>query len=251
MRTLMIVTVGFLAGCGIPNDTPLYEEPLDDEFAVDQQGLLVYPSTGEFEEEPRGTLHIPDDLLEPEPLPADDLPFAEDVFLEEGVTDPTLAVDLPAEEADGDLAEASQGLVTCNKRRATGYRNGKAFAVTLVNADYKPHGRNAANAFYYMERAAARAGVSLVVNSGFRTMAQQRYLYNCYLTKKCNNGNLAARPGYSNHQGGIALDISTRNPRVFTWLKNNARRYGYVRTVPSEPWHWEYRGAARTSPCKP
>jgi LAS superfamily LD-carboxypeptidase LdcB len=95
-----------------------------------------------------------------------------------------------------------------------------------------------------MERAAARAGVSLVVNSGFRTMAQQQYRYHCYVTKS------AARPGYSNHQGGIALDTGTRVPRVYTWLKNHARSFGYVRTVPSEPWHWEYHAAARSSPCR-
>lgn len=100
----------------------------------------------------------------------------------------------------GDLGEASQGIVTCSKRTATGYRGGSAFRVTLVSADYRPAGRNAANAFYAMEKAAARAGVSLQVNSGFRTMAEQRYLYNCYRTRKCNGGNLAARPGYSNHQ---------------------------------------------------
>jgi LAS superfamily LD-carboxypeptidase LdcB len=39
-------------------------------------------------------------------------------------------------------------------------------------------------------------------------MAEQTYLYNCYLSGNCNSGNLAARPGYSNHQSGLAMDIA-------------------------------------------
>lgn len=238
-----------LIGCGVPEDS--MEFPLDDEFATDENGLLIYPSTGEFEEEPpKGGFEIPAGLAsveELEPLELEQLPSEAEVL------DPEIDETLGMEEevASGeDIDSTGQGLVQCTKSTATGYRSGRGFRITLVKADYKPAGINAANAFYYMEKAAARAGVSLIVNSGFRTMAQQRYLYNCYLTKRCNNGNLAARPGYSNHQSGVALDISTRNARVYTWLKNNARRFGYVRTVPSEPWHWEYRGARRTSPCR-
>ncbi len=250
MRHLLIgIAAVSLFGCGVSADDPM-NEPLDDEFAVDQSGLLVYPSTGEFEEEPpRGGFQVPAELAQVEELPTlelEQLPDATEVL------DPDIDETLGMEEevASGeDLDTATQNLVQCTKSGATGYKSGRAFHITVVRADYKRSGINAANAFYYMEKAAARAGVSLIVNSGFRTMAEQRYLYNCYLTKRCNNGNLAARPGYSNHQSGVALDISTRNARVYTWLKNNARRWGYVRTVPSEPWHWEYRGARRTAPC--
>jgi hypothetical protein len=73
-------------------------------------------------------------------------------------------------------------------------------------------------------------------------MAQQRYLYACYVNCNCNSCNLAAEPGYSNHQSGEALDLNTAASGVYSWLVNNASRYGFYRTVPSEPWHWEFFG---------
>jgi hypothetical protein len=96
-------------------------------------------------------------------------------------------------------------------------------------------------AFSKLRAAALQSGVNIKINSGFRTLARQQYFWNCYQTKSCNNGNLAARPGTSNHGVGIALDLNTASGGVYTWMTNNARKYGFVRTVPSETWHWEYR----------
>jgi hypothetical protein len=109
-------------------------------------------------------------------------------------------------------------------------------------------------AFDQMASAAKQAGVSIKINSGFRTIARQNYFWNCYQTKKCNNGNLAARPGTSNHGKGLALDLNTDcggqtgakpscgGSAVYQWLYNNAHKYGFIRTVQTEPWHWEFRG---------
>lgn len=88
------------------------------------------------------------------------------------------------------------------------------------------------------------AGVTFQLNSAFRTQADQTRLYNCYRTKSCNNGNLAARPGYSRHQNGIAFDIN-QGGNTYAWLSSNASKYGFVRTVSSERWHWEYRPGSR------
>jgi hypothetical protein len=109
-------------------------------------------------------------------------------------------------------------------------------------------------AFDKMATAAKQAGVSIKISSGFRTIARQNYFWDCYQTKKCNNGNLAAKPGTSNHGKGIALDLNTDcggqtgakpscgGSKVYQWLYNNAHNYGFVRTVQTEPWHWEFRG---------
>ncbi|CAF1190018.1 unnamed protein product [Rotaria sordida] len=113
-------------------------------------------------------------------------------------------------------------------------------------------------AFDKMATAAKKAGVRITISSGFRTVARQEYFWNCYQTKACNNGNLAARPGKSNHGRGIALDLNTNcgsqsgakpncgGSKVYQWLKNNGHKYGFKRTVRSEPWHWEYVGAGAT-----
>lgn len=126
------------------------------------------------------------------------------------------------------------------ERQVTGYVAGKAFDITVVGVDGKPVEVATAAAFHRMRAAAASDGVTIKVVSGFRTMAEQEYLYGCYKSGTCNNGNLAARPGFSNHQSGHALDLNARDPAVGLWLRAHASAYGFHNTVPSEPWHWEF-----------
>lgn len=148
------------------------------------------------------------------------------------------------EELDLEIDEnfKEQALVDCTARNDTGYTRGTSFPISVVTIDDKPVERDTANAYYVMQQAAAADGVTLRIVSGFRTNAQQRYLYNCYINRNCNNGNLAAFPGYSNHQSGSALDLNTRGAGVYNWLNRNGARFGFIRTVPSERWHWEWRG---------
>ncbi|MFO0594149.1 MAG: M15 family metallopeptidase [Myxococcaceae bacterium] len=141
-----------------------------------------------------------------------------------------------------DVATVEQGLADCSERQDTGYRSGNAFPITVVTVDGKPVEKDTANAYSVMQAAAAADGVSMFINSGFRTMAEQQYLYACYVNCNCNSCNLAAQPGYSNHQSGSALDLNTANGAVFNWLNAHGAAYGFRRTVPSEPWHWEYFG---------
>lgn len=52
-----------------------------------------------------------------------------------------------------------------------------------------------------------------------------------------------ARPGQSMHERGLAIDFRScwRGSECFTWLSNNASRYGYY-NLPSESWHWSTNG---------
>lgn len=149
-----------------------------------------------------------------------------------------------------DLSVRQQGLITsCNKRRMAAYSRGTRLPdIEVIQMDGKNVGLNTASAYEKMRIAAARSGVNLRIVSGLRTMDEQTYLYNCYRTKRCNNGNLAARPGYSNHQNGLALDLNTRDRGVLNWLNRNGANYGFRRTVRSEPWHWEYTAGVTVSP---
>lgn len=116
------------------------------------------------------------------------------------------------------------------------YSNGaKIGQVEVIKYQGKNVSRLLACAFQKMESA---FGKTIKINSGFRSMDEQTYLYGCYKSKKCNNGNLAAKPGYSNHQNGTAVDVSTSG--TYDWLAANAHKYGFIRTVKSEAWHWEY-----------
>jgi len=90
--------------------------------------------------------------------------------------------------------------------------------------------------------AGERDGVLVTLNSGFRSYPEQKHLHDGFV-RGLPGFNTAAAPGFSNHQNGIAFDISVPggdgNP-TYEWLKRNATGFGFVRTVSKEPWHWEF-----------
>ena len=159
--------------------------------------------------------------------------------------------DSAASPSDEPIATTTAALsVSCSLFSATGYKAGHAFKIKLVKVGGKSVEWKTANAFYAMARAAKKDGVLLRVVSGFRSHAEQSYLYNCYQTCSCNSCNLAAVPGYSNHQSGHALDLNTSSGGVYAWLQKHAAKFGFKRTVPSEPWHWEWWGKDKgKGPC--
>ena len=111
-----------------------------------------------------------------------------------------------------------------------------------------------------MKKQAKADGVDLTLAAGLRTWGDQMYLRKLnvidkakandekYLTEAPSNAfkPLTGKPGYSNHHDGLAYDFNvTGRPGVFEWLVKNALRYGFVRTVPTERWHWEYLPAIK------
>jgi LAS superfamily LD-carboxypeptidase LdcB len=119
-----------------------------------------------------------------------------------------------------------------------GYRNGKRIELQVTDVDGVYVEVKTATAFVAMRDAAAEDGVELVVWSGFRSNERQKELYDDW---KAGYGNPAAKPGYSNHQSGRAIDINLLGvpPETYAWLLKHAGRFGFKRTVPKEPWHWE------------
>jgi peptidoglycan hydrolase-like protein with peptidoglycan-binding domain len=128
-------------------------------------------------------------------------------------------------------------------KQVTAYTQGRPSTITVVPVGNGQYMRaDAARNFKAMQAAASQAGINLTATSGFRTMEQQRVLYQKYLN---GTGNLAAKPGYSNHQSGISMDIGGvggYNTKAFNWLKNNAAKYGFVNDVRGEYWHWTFKG---------
>lgn len=143
---------------------------------------------------------------------------------------------------ESSYSRLKSGDYDCTERTDTGYVSGDSFPIVVVTVDGKPAELESANAYWVMKQAALLDGIELDISSAFRTWAEQEYFYNCYVNQNCNNGNLAAEPGYSNHQSGHAFDLNTSDDGVLTWLNNHAARFGFERTVPSEPWHWEWWG---------
>lgn len=91
--------------------------------------------------------------------------------------------------------------------------------------------------FDSMVAAAKKDGVSLQINSAHRSRAEQERLYAAY---KNGTGNLAARPGTSNHEKGQAIDFKSTSG-AYSWLAKNAQRFGF-KNLPGEPWHYSPTG---------
>ena len=105
---------------------------------------------------------------------------------------------------------------------------------------------DAAASFARMRAAGMPAGG---VASAGRTWDEQAALRAAY---ERGEGNLAALPGTSLHESGVALDMTRGTPAQLwmsdggdPWKPNTgesirANRYGWFRTVPSEAWHFSY-----------
>lgn len=199
----------------------------NDDVVVASEGQAAIPDTPITEREQyEGSLDpMASEDHTTEPSPDIDGPI-------EGLA-PRYDVGASIDNGDG-TAVTVDALAAC--RPATGYQAGRPVSICVTEVDGKLVEYRTAQAYVEMKAAAARAGVTLRIVSGWRTMEKQRELYNLYISGR---GNLAARPGYSNHQNGLALDLNTSDRGVSPWLNTYGSRYGFRRTVPGEPWHWE------------
>ncbi len=114
-------------------------------------------------------------------------------------------------------------------------------------------------AFSNLKAAAAKDGVTLWVQSGFRSYQTQKTLYNRYVSRdgKKAADRYSARPGYSEHQTGLAADFNEisdtfGDTKAGKWLSNNCWKYGFILRYPKgkesetgymyESWHFRYIG---------
>ncbi len=103
--------------------------------------------------------------------------------------------------------------------------------------------KDAARAFMAMNAESERRfGVTLRATSfrtGYRSLADQQYFWNLY---QSGRGNLAARPGTSNHGYGLAVDFATPGMRQI--VDQIGAKYGFAKRwsdAPSEWWHVCYK----------
>lgn len=122
----------------------------------------------------------------------------------------------------------------------------------------------AASNYIAMRDAAAAQGIVLDISSAYRSYAGQVGTYNHWVSVNGVAGadTVSARPGYSEHQTGLVVDLKTTEGALenFTgsaahnWLRANAANYGFIeRYMPgmtsitgyaAESWHWRYVGTA-------
>jgi hypothetical protein len=118
--------------------------------------------------------------------------------------------------------------------------SGGGYSGPLAYRQGKPMRPDVAQAFDRMERAAAEDGVDLIVNSGFRSDAEQARLFAAHPDPRW-----VAPPGKSLHRLGTELDLGPN--AAYGWLARNAGRFGFIQRYSWEPWHWGYSRNAGTS----
>ena len=115
------------------------------------------------------------------------------------------------------------------------------------------------NAFNAMKSAAEKDGQYMYLNSGYRSYSSQQSIYNeyVYYYGYTYAEAYAARPGHSEHQTGLAIDV-TNSSGAFTgstqaaWMHANCDDYGFILRYPegktdktgynAEAWHIRYVG---------
>lgn len=114
-------------------------------------------------------------------------------------------------------------------------------------------------AFDQMQAAAAAEGLKLKIISGFRPYSQQYSTYNNYAARDGKElaDRYSARPGHSEHQTGLAMDINSlrqsfANTAEGKWLAAHCAEYGFIIRYGAdkesqtgfmyEPWHIRYLG---------
>lgn len=116
--------------------------------------------------------------------------------------------------------------------------------------------------FENLSRDAFTLGYKIIAVSTYRSFAYQKKLYEDYIKEyDFEYAELAsARPGHSEHQTGLAVDVMGSNNDYnlfeeaieFEWMKSNAHKYGFILRYPKnktnitgfkyEPWHYRYVG---------
>lgn len=131
---------------------------------------------------------------------------------------------------------------------ADGYRGGKLFRIKLCKVQGISVNAQVATNVDLMLKAAKQAGVTLS-GGAFRTMESQKALriqHGCpsLIASSDSCSPPTARPGYSNHQMGLAIDFnncSSHSTACWKWLNANAATYGF-KNFAKEPWHWSPDG---------
>ena len=116
--------------------------------------------------------------------------------------------------------------------------------------------------FERMAKDAKDKGYNIVAVSAYRSYNYQEKLYNNYVVDKgFYYADIAsARPGHSEHQTGLAVDVADLSldydnfdkTKEFKWMINNSYKYGFILRYPKakfhitgfkyEPWHYRYVG---------
>ena len=179
---------------------------------------------------------------------------------------------LSAAEAQAMLDDPRMVLVNHTNRMPENYTfsTKECGSSTAINKTLQTE---AADAFLAMQSAAAADGVTIWMQSGYRSVDYQTNLYNKKVAQFRAKGlgeeearrqaaTIVNPPGYSEHNCGLAADLNCpehtaldegfADTAAYRWLCAHAEEYGFILRYPKdaeavteityEPWHWRYVG---------
>jgi hypothetical protein len=123
---------------------------------------------------------------------------------------------------------------------ATAMASGGGYGGPLVYRQGHGMRPDVAAAFDRMSAAAAQGGITLLVNSAFRSDAEQAALFAAH-----PDPTWVAPPGHSLHRCATELDLGPES--AYGWLAANADRFGFVQRFSWEAWHYGF--VAGPPPC--
>lgn len=222
--------------------------------------------------------HLEEDSVEvgteenEENLTGEDLEELEDsVDSDDGEADSSSDDDSLAIDMEEDLLNPDSIKVLVNKQYALpeGYAPEDLVTVDVDTMQENPEARKlrqvASDALTEMFNSAKEDGLTLVAISGYRSYERQQQIYNMHVERDGEEAanRYSARPGESEHQTGLAMDISSQSANyrlseVFgdtpegIWVAENAHHFGFIIRYPEgkesitgyqyEPWHLRYFG---------
>ncbi|MDD2392313.1 MAG: M15 family metallopeptidase [Bacilli bacterium] len=161
-----------------------------------------------------------------------------------------------------DLSKGYLILVNKFYRLDNDYKNKNMLAMNLTYS-YTGHSADKLVYDYFkkMVDEALKNDIKIKNKSSYRSYYDQRYIYNNYVLEdgEENANKYSSKPGHSEHQTGLAIDIMTldtkfikEDSKEYNWLINNCYKYGFILRYPKnkenltgysfEPWHYRYVG---------
>lgn len=220
---------------------------------------------GEYE---RVAKYVPQPVTEP-PTVADILEPTSPPATEAIVTSPPEASGIPEDNAvtlsDGE-ALSYLALINRNFRMASHFVPGNLSVVNVqsIQGQHSLRASAARAAETLFQAALDEENLTLVAVSGFRSYATQTMVHNNFINTMgvTEARRVSARPGHSEHQLGLALDVTSHALSGLTqqfsstpegiWVRNNAHRFGFIIRYPAgreadtgyiyEPWHIRFVG---------
>lgn len=191
------------------------------------------------------------------------------------LTSSASATSLPVfDETQYSLTEADSIWVIANKKNPLNplkYVPAELVKISKNNPYRLQLAKPAGVALVHLMNAAKTAGAgNITIASGYRSFTRQTAVHADAVRKwgLSAGEKLAARPGFSEHQTGLAVDIyePKQGCRIYTcfgktkagsWVKKNAWKYGFIVRYPDgesattgyqyEPWHLRFVGVELTT----